>query len=307
MSLTFSIVTPSYNQGEFIERTLQSVFSQTVLPLEYFVFDGGSTDNSIQILKKYAQQIEWVSEKDNGQAHAVNKGLKKVTGDIIGWLNSDDVYYPDAFKCVRTFFEENPSVDVVYGKAYHIDKQDQIIEAYPTERWNVEHFKSFCFLSQPAVFFRRKVIEEQGLLNENLCYCMDYEYWLRLAMRGVSFAHIPLVLAGSRFYQETKTLNQRVAVHSEINTMLKKKLGRTPERWLCSYAHIFVETHGIARGQVHSFLAIPVLAVVMVLASLRWNYSISSTLRQMLSGWIKRYLRKLFYILRTWFVNTFPI
>ncbi len=293
MSLTFSIVTPSYNQGEFIERTVQSVFSQSIMPLEYFVFDGGSSDNTIEILKKYEQHFLWVSEKDNGQTHAVNKGLQKARGDIIGWLNSDDVYYPGTLACVRDFFEANPSVDIVYGRANHIDKEDRIIESYPTEPWSFERLKSMCFLSQPAVFFRKRVIEQHGLLNEKLCYCMDYEYWMRLAINGASFAHIPIVLAGSRFYQETKTLNQRVAVHAEINTMLKEKLGKTPDRWLCNYAHIVVEARGIAVGQMHQFLAVPVLALIIIFASLRWNYSLSKSLRKTLYDWLRIYTVKM--------------
>lgn len=293
--LTFSIVTPSYNQGQFIERTLQSVLSQSVAPLEYFVFDGVSTDNTTEILKKYEQHLSWISEKDNGQTDAVNKGLKRVTGDIIGWLNSDDIYYSGTFESVRRFFQENPSIDLVYGRANHIDKDDCVIEAYPTEPWDFERLKSICFLSQPAVFFRRKVIETYGLLDEKLHYCMDYEYWVRLAVRGASVAHIPIVLAGSRFYQETKTMNQRVAVHKEINDMLKKTLGKTPDRWLCNYAHVFVESHGFPTPQKSPFLAVAGLAVVIVFTSLRWNYSISKPLRNMLKGWMKHYTNKLFF------------
>lgn len=293
MSLTLSIVTPSYNQGLFIERTLHSVLSQNITPVEYFIFDGGSSDNTVELLKKHEQHFNftWVSEKDNGQTHAINKGLQKVTGDIIGWLNSDDIYYPGAFQCVLDFFEAHPTVDVVYGKAHHIDKDDNFIEVYPTEPWNIERLKETCFLSQPAVFFRRKVIEAYGFLDEKLSYCMDYEYWMRLALQGASFAHIPSVLAGSRFYQETKTLNQRVAVHAEINDMLKDKLGKTPDRWLCNYAHAVVEPHG---QQTRSKATIPMLAVMIVFSSIRWNYSISKSLRKMLREWLKEYTKKLF-------------
>ncbi len=294
MSLTFSIVTPSYNQGEFIERTIQSVLSQSIKPFEYFVFDGGSKDNTIELLKKYESQLCWVSEKDNGQTHAVNKGLKKATGDIIGWLNSDDIYYPGALESVQRFFEENPSVGVVYGRANHIDKEDGVIEAYPTEPWDIERFKSICFLSQPAVFFRRSIVENYGLLDEKLNFCMDYEYWMRLASKGASFAHIPLVLAGSRFYLETKTLNQRVSVHKEINDMLKKTLGKTPDRWLCNYAHVLIETKGVPPAYKSPLWALVLLAGAIICASLRWNYSLSPSLRAMLKGWIKPYSRKIF-------------
>lgn len=290
--LTFSVVTPSYNQGEFIERTIQSVLSQSVQPMEYFVFDGGSTDNTIDVLKKYEKQLFWVSEKDKGQTDAVNKGLNVVKGDIIGWLNSDDIYYPKAFEMVSNFFQSNPSIDVVYGKANHVDKEDQIIEPYPIEPWNLERLKSICFLSQPAVFFRRTVVEQYGPLDDKLRYCMDYEYWLRLGVRGAQFAHIPLTLAGSRFYLETKTLGQRVGVHKEINDMLKKTTGETPDRWLCNYAHVWIESKGFSLTRKNQFLV--VLIIVVIFTSLRWNHSVSKSLWKTLAEWTKRYTAKLF-------------
>lgn len=282
--LSLSVITPSFNQGEFIERTLQSVLNQSIKPLEYFVFDGQSTDDTIAILKQYESQLTWISEPDHGQAHAVNKGLKMVQGDVIGWLNSDDMYYPEAFNIVLTFFEQHPDVDIIYGKAHNIDKADQFIETYPTEPWCYERLKSICFLSQPAVFFRRDVIAQYGLLNEKLHYCMDYEYWLRLAKKGAHFAHIPLVLAGARIYAETKTISQRVAVHAEINTMLHDTLGYTPNRWLSNYAIVWLEARGMKATQEKQFMWR--LIAMKIYASLRWNKQyVLSTLRKKLIAW----------------------
>lgn len=288
MALTFSVVTPSYNQGEFIERTILSVLNQTVPAMEYLVFDGGSKDQTIDILKKYEKKLTWVSEKDGGQTNAVNKGLKLAKGDIIAWLNSDDIYYPDTFKIVQKFFVENPAIDIVYGKANNIDKANQIIEEYLVEPWDFDRLKSHCFLSQPAVFFRRKIVEQYGLLDESLNFCMDYEYWLRLGKAGVTFGYLPVVLAGSRLYQETKTMDQRIPVHIEIIKMLRSKFGKIPDRWFSNYAHAIAESRNIDKKNRQAFL--PVMIITTILTSLRWNKGISKTLRKSINKWIGEYI-----------------
>jgi len=219
MTLSISVVTPSYNQGKYIERTIQSVISQDIPNLEFIIFDNLSDDNTIEILKRYDSSLKWVSEPDGGQAHAVNKGISNTSGDVIGWLNSDDIYYPGTLKTVTDFFEAHPDVDVLYGKADHIDDEDEWIEDYPTEKWNLERLKEVCYLCQPAVFFRRRVIEKFGLLNEKLHFCLDYEYWLRLGIGGKKFEYLPQKLAGSRLYLETKTLGSPLSFHKEINGM----------------------------------------------------------------------------------------
>lgn len=246
MSLSISIITPSYNQGPFIERTIRSVLSQDIPNLEYIICDGGSTDETLEIIQRYENLLHWVSEKDKGQADAVNKGIRMTSGEVIGWLNSDDIYYQGALASVAEFFKNNPEVQVVYGDANHIDEDDRIIEPYYTEDWNYERLKDVCFLCQPAVFFRRGVVEEKGLLDAGLRYCMDYEYWLRLG-NDLPFVRLNQLFAGSRMYGRNKTLGNRVAVHHEIITMTKKRLGQTPLRWIYNYAHAVTESRGYNR------------------------------------------------------------
>ena len=246
MSLKFSVITPSFCQGRFIERTIQSVLSQGLSPTEYeyVVCDGGSQDETLDILKRYESQIRWISEPDKGQADAVNKGIAMTTGDIIAWINSDDAYYPGAFEAVRAVFESHPDVQVVYGDADHIDETDQVLDAYPTETWKYERLKTTCYLCQPAVFFRRQLIEELGSLDDSLRYCMDYELWLRLGQH-YPFYYLHKKLAGSRLYSSNKTLGQRVLFHQEINKMLLQKLGSVPHRWIFAYAYVKITENNI--------------------------------------------------------------
>lgn len=173
------------------------MLSQGIDGLAYLVFDGGSTDDTLEVLRPYADRVTVVSERDRGQADAVNKGLRAAHGDIIGWLNSDDVYYPHALATVLATFAAHPEVDVIYGEADHIDEGDAVLEPYPTEAFDYERLKDVCFLCQPAVFFRRSVVERDGPLNVDCRYSLDYEFWLRV-LRTRTPMRIAARLAGSR-------------------------------------------------------------------------------------------------------------
>lgn len=281
-----SVITPSYNQGQFIERTLQSVAIQEGAEIEHVVFDGGSTDNTVDVLKSFLPSVRWVSKKDNGQTDAVNQGIRSTDGEIIGWLNSDDVYYPGTIARVVAYFKTHPDVDVVYGMADHIDLNDLPFESYPSAPWNMEFLKQTCFICQPALFFRRRVVEQYGVLDDSLNFCMDYEYWLRLGKAGVRFAYLEEKLAGSRMYPDNKTLGARVKVHREINDMFKSLFGRVPDKWLFNYGHAVVESWSTDARNQPAFAA--KVGVTSLLAALKWNKKISFDMVGTVYSWVRR-------------------
>lgn len=244
--MKISVITPSYNQGKYIRRTIESVLTQDVDELEYIVMDGGSTDETVDILKNSESKIIWKSEKDDGQADAVNKGIKMATGDIIGWINSDDIYYPGAIKKVLNVFEKNPEINVVYGDANHIREDDSFIERYYTEPFDYNRLKDICFICQPALFFRKEIVKKYGFLDPSLQYCMDYDYWLRVGKKE-KFYYTNELLAGSRLYDENKTIGSKRKVHEEILQMQEKNLGKASEKWVYNLAHVIVDEMGIPR------------------------------------------------------------
>jgi glycosyltransferase involved in cell wall biosynthesis len=295
MPLSVTIITPSFNQAQFLERTIRSVLAQSseeprfAGPIEHWVIDGGSRDGSVEILERYGGRLHWISEKDRGHPDAVNKGLARATGDIIGWLNSDDIFYPGAVATVMDVFERRPDVDVVYGDGNHIDEHDRFIEPYPTEDWSFERLKECCFLCQPAVFFRRRLVERFGPLDVQWHYALDYEYWLRLGQNGARFVHIGAVLAATRLHAATKTLGSRVKVHSENNDMLAALFGRVSDRWLFAFAHAVLDDRGLARGTPRYSIEV---ALRSWAAAVRWNGRISPPMLKLGSQWIGDGLRK---------------
>ncbi len=280
-----SIVTPSYQQCSFIERTLQSVARQRHPELEHIVIDGGSTDGTREILERWSDRIIWRSECDRGQTFAINAGLARATGDILGYLNSDDVLYDGAIEEVARTFDDDPSADVVYGRADLIDANDRILAEYPTEEWSIERLKEVCFLCQPAVFFRRRVLE-LGTFDPAFDHCMDYEYWLRLALEGARFVHVSRKLAASRVHPGTKTVRATETVHREINDMLKKHVGSVPESWLTNYAYSLLDARGERRVEQRAYLA--KIALLTIGAAFRWNGGPSLPLLKSLAGTVVR-------------------
>jgi len=199
-----SILTPSYNQGRFLRDCLDSVARQTYPRVEHVVVDGGSADESLEILAGSDDAARWTSEPDRGQADAVNKAFEASTGEIVGWVNSDDgLFAVDTVARVVTAFADNPDAGVVYGDAALVDESGQIVRHHRS-RWPGGTLPLVSPLVQPATFFRRSAIElGEAVLRVDLHALLDYELWLRLRRRGVRFLHRPTVLAVDRDVAET--------------------------------------------------------------------------------------------------------
>jgi glycosyltransferase involved in cell wall biosynthesis len=203
---TISIITPSYNQSRFLEQTIRSVLEQGIPSIEYFVMDGGSTDSSVEIIRKYQNQLAgWVSEKDQGQADAINKGLKAANGEIVAWLNSDDFYLPGAIQTALDAFREHPAVGLVYGDVLSVDGEGHSFNLQRFRQASLADLLSFRIISQPAVFMRRTVLEQAGLLDASYHCLLDHHLWLRIA-RLAPIYYIPKTLAAARYHPEAKNL-----------------------------------------------------------------------------------------------------
>lgn len=245
-----SIVTPSYNQGEYIRDTIESVLNQTYDNIEYIVMDGGSTDETVDILKSYGDRIKWVSEKDGGQADAVNKGIRVAEGEIIGWLNSDDTYYPDAVEKAVAALLTHPEFDMVYGEGDYIDRNGNVTQRYKTMMFDYQELANECFICQPTGFFTKEIAERVGLLNADLQLCMDYEFWMRIGRDG-KVLYIPERLATSRMYEENKTMSRKGEVYKECCREIKKHYGYVPHNWLVGYATYSAEMYPRVKRKYH--------------------------------------------------------
>jgi len=206
-----SIITPSFNQGDFIEQTILSVLSQDYPNLEYLVMDGGSSDTTLNVLEKYSGSVAWMSEPDQGQAHAINKGLRRATGSIVGYLNADDLLLPGTLKKVMDAFINQPKTWWVTGKCRIVDEENnevrKPITVYKNTLLGLHTFSLLLmtnYISQPATFWRREALEAAGYLDESLRYVMDYEYWLRLYSKYPP-VFIPEYLAAFKIHRSSKT------------------------------------------------------------------------------------------------------
>lgn len=238
-----SIITPSYNQGKFIRETIESVLSQDFKNIEHIVVDGGSTDGTIKILKEYSRKdprFRYVSEPDNGQSHAINKGIKMAKGEIIGWLNSDDTYLPGAVKNAVQAFNKRPEWSMVYGDAKITDVNNKEIRRVQTRNVKVRDLFRGCPICQPAVFLKKKMLDQLGGVDENLDFCMDYELWIRIAKNGYKMGKVKALLANARFYSESKSGSKFADVgFPEIIRTSKKHFGTVSRTWISMFLNSY--------------------------------------------------------------------
>jgi glycosyltransferase involved in cell wall biosynthesis len=249
VSTRISIVTPSYNQAAFVGETIESVLSQEGdFEVEYFVMDGGSTDGSVDVIRRYAERVaagrwplgcrriamEWVSERDAGQAAAINAGLRRATGDILSYLNSDDLYFPGAFQRVVRAFAADPDADFVYGDGDVIDRAgarqwEWLSRPYSHAVMTSYHFlwNDFTnYIMQQATFWRRRVAERIGQFDPTFHFAMDAEYWIRAGASGLRLRHLPEKLGKFRMIEGTKSLSSPTAFWADYLEIFRRYRGR---------------------------------------------------------------------------------
>jgi glycosyltransferase involved in cell wall biosynthesis len=249
-----SVITPSFNQGSFIEKTIQSVLSQDYNKIEYLVIDGGSQDNTLEILDRYEGKLWWVSEPDEGQSDAINKGFKKAKGDIVCWLNSDDTYQPGAISKAVEFFESHPDVMMIYGEGNEIDEQGFFLHRFPhTRKFDLWALIYICdYILQPTVFIRKDVFGIIDLPNKDLHWCMDWDLWIRVGSR-FKVVYVDYVFANSRIYAETKTASGGIKRFKEI-TFILRKYGK--RKYPLGYFIYAVDTLESISTKIHPLLSL---------------------------------------------------
>jgi glycosyltransferase involved in cell wall biosynthesis len=214
-----SIVTPSYNQARFLEETILSVLNQDYPNVEYLIIDGASTDGSVEIIKKYQDRLVfWASEPDRGQSHAINKGLQHASGEILAWLNSDDVYCPGAVRTVVDFFSARQDIALLYGRADVIDSAGTSLLSIPWEDFDAPTCiaRHLYPIPQPAAFFRREAVRKVGPLDARWNYCMDWDYWIRIGLSGLGVSKVPQTLARYRVHGGSKTIKELIKLREEM-------------------------------------------------------------------------------------------
>ena len=210
-----SIITPSFNQVLFLEQTITSVLEQDYPLIEYLVVDGNSTDGSQAIIKKYEKKIAWwVSESDQGQAEAINKGIKHAKGEIVAWLNSDDYYLPGAVTKAVAAFQNHPSFSFVYGDVLAVDADGCQINKLHYYQMDLIDLMRFNIIGQPSVFIRREILNKIGFLDPSLLYLLDHQLWLRLAQQA-PIQYLPEMLSAARFHSQSKNVAQASAFGEE--------------------------------------------------------------------------------------------
>jgi glycosyltransferase involved in cell wall biosynthesis len=260
-----SVVTPSYNQASFLEETILSVLGQEYPKLEYIIIDGGSTDGSVDIIRKHADHLTyWISEPDKGQSDAINKGLKRATGEILAWLNSDDCYYPGALRAVVDIFQRLPEIGLVFGSAMFVEEDGTPRSVYPgvdRSYFNKLQYWRGWDIPQPTLFFRRRVYDDFGGLDKSFRYALDYEWLLRVSRTTRAYCSDE-VLALYRLHEGSKTgswQSSKHLFHRECARAVRKHAPPNSTlywRWLAArVSHEMRVRLGKAKGKAGSMVS----------------------------------------------------
>lgn len=237
MSLLVSIVTPSLNAATYLEQAIESVLAQDYPRIEYLVVDGGSTDGTLELLRRYQGRLSFVSQPDRGPVEAINRGFELSRGELLAWLSADDYYAPGAVSAAVAGFAAHPEIAVVYGEAEWVDELGRRLGDYPTAPFDVGRLATECFIAQPAAFFRRKPFEAVGGLDPRWPHTFDYDLWIRLARR-FPFTYLPRRLAASRMHRRSISLGARRRVLEENIRLLRHHFAYAPFSWvyaLCAH------------------------------------------------------------------------
>lgn len=252
-----SIITPSFNQVEYIEMTLQSVLRQDYAPIEYIVIDGGSTDGSIGIIEKYSDRLAyWVSEPDQGQVDAINKGLRRATGDIVAWINSDDMYVAGVVSEAVEALNSDQDLGMVYGDGIMVNAHNKLLDLHTYRTYTTLDLLCFDVLLQPTVFMRRAVLEKVGLLSDQYHMVLDHDLWIRIAVER-PILHVPSFWAVERTHEKAKTVAMTGTFVEEAEELIRRAEGspvlgdliRTNERKVRASLHTFAARRMIDGGE----------------------------------------------------------
>lgn len=252
-----SIITPSYNQGQYLERTILSVLNQGYPNLEYIIMDGGSTDNSVEIIKKYAKYLTyWVSEKDNGQVDALNKGFEIATGDWVGFQNSDDVYFPHTLRTFGQVVAANPVYDLVYGDLFIIDQMDNVTELLKTVPYSLNsQIIEGMQIHNQSLFFKKDLLRKYGMLSTKYQFAFDYEFVTRFTSdRSIKVQRVNQLSGALRVHHEAKssTIAELGKVeHQQIQeTFFQKVKSPFPKKVLYFYYRLRKLYHLLRQGDL---------------------------------------------------------
>jgi glycosyltransferase involved in cell wall biosynthesis len=252
-----SIVTPSLNQVSFIERTICSVLEQNYPDLEYIIIDGGSTDGTLEVIQRYEEYLAyWVSEPDDGQTAAMNKGFRMCTGDLVAWQNSDDYYLPGVFEKIAHAYQMHEA-DVYFGHKFNVDQSGQIIrpQCYTPYSLRTNIYEGMSMANQ-STFWRRELFDCLGYLDESLHYAMDYEFFLRLGLNGCRFCLVNDFLGCFRLHRETKSTQQSDKWDAELARIYQKHgIERSAKLINIVLSRLFRAYHYLRQGNVRYVFA----------------------------------------------------